>query len=376
MKRVAFVSDGWGFGTTTLLATVSALLEGVALRRLVGSAKVLDIVWQAFDEARAVDPTDEAALDAALDEVDVVVSCMSVPATVAAGRRDIPTVYVDGLAWMWDGPYGGTSRSGHALEPGQTVVRYFVERFPNIERHLAEWCAPMPPTEVVGPIIDEIEERRREENLLLVNYGGMDSWLMPHDVLDHYVNLTYDLVADAVTRTRDLRLLVVGGAAAMACLRSRRTDDRASFVSLTHDQYVSAVASATLVVTAAGLRAVYECIASGVPTAFLLPQNLSQELTIRQLSKSSAHAGALSWGEIYGLDDLGAILQPLACAAINESILRASGDTATRRRVEDGLVAFLEDPEAAAAAQRDFLDALGPRGGPRVAAYVAELAGG
>jgi hypothetical protein len=375
MSRIAFATDGWGFGTTTLLATIAHAVGARAERVLVCPDAVASLSLAAFEEIRAADVTDPEAVAAALDGADAVVSCMSVAATVAAERRSLPCAYVDGLGWMWDGPYGGSKRTGSRVTAGRTVVRYFVERFPRIEEIVARWPHPFPPVEVIGPIVDDPLPRHAVPLSALVNFGGLDSWLMPDDVRDAYTRAMCEVVTTALQDHGQWTGVFVGGAAAIARLEGKRTEANVRFATLSRERYARELSAAGVFITAAGLRATYEAFRGVVPTTFLVPQNLSQELTIRHLAESAANARAIGWRDIYGLERLEIEPQSTSCARINEAILRFAQDSDARAATVRQLAAFLADPHAVTSNQSRFFADLGEPGAASVASFAVEMAG-
>src|SRR5207302_3358500 len=128
-------------------------------------------------------------------------------------------------------------------------------------------------------------------------------------------------------------------------------------------------------VSSAGMHAVYEACASGVPCILLPSQNLSGAHGLRRLSRARV-TSRLDWDTIYGLRFRGAAEESLACDEIARCIYRFNSDEQARARLIGHLRAASSQPELdhLATVQAAFFDRMGSRRGSlRIAEYVADL---
>jgi hypothetical protein len=379
---VLFSADGWGYGTTTMLLPIARRLAGRARRVFLDGGGRLPLATPAHFDAVVVCDTASAepSADAAreLDRASCLVSVMNTPITWQADRHGVPTVLLEGLGWMWQEPFGGARRGGsNAHLPSPAVIRYFVERFLGVDEKLAAWADRLPPYEVVGPVLDVAGWRWEPAGQVLVNVGGMDSWLMPEHVHDDYLLLVVAGVLGAVQpRVGRERVLFTGGRRAVERIADLLGDARRDCVaaSVDHQTFLSALTRSESFITAAGMRALLEGFTLGVPVAFLPAQNVSQELVLELLADAALAPPDVSWRGRGLLPDISGLSQPEGCALINDAVGRASrngeGDALADRLARD-----LADL-AAAARRRSFVDSLGGDGAIRIANFVTDVLAG
>jgi hypothetical protein len=310
-----------------------------------------------------------ADLDDLLGESRLVVSVQNDRVAGRAARHKVPCVYVDSLLWMWERP-----------PVPMTVSHCFVERFPGVDRQVQRWRRFLPQTSVIGPTIaawDHARPNRRSG--VLVNFGGLSAWHVPHETLVAYAVAMTECVVTAF-ETWPGAITVAVGRHVLDDIgdlppRLARADIR--FQSLDHNQYLRALQQSRLLVSSAGMHAMYEAFASGVPCILLPSQNLSGAHGLRRLAEIRV-TSALDWDTFYGLRYRNAEEEALACAEIAVCIGRFTVDERARRR----LVEYLRfassglELDRLAAAQTGFFRRMGrTRGSLRVAEYVSRLLG-
>jgi hypothetical protein len=367
--RVLFVNDLWGYGTVTMAMVVADALEGHATRLFAGMGPGLELARRSsFDGLLAADTTAEIApdLDRGLDTCQAVVSVMNQRVARKAAQRGIPCVYVDCLLWM------------QAAPPDVPAgVHYFQERFPGAEERLARWRHRLHRPEIVGPLVTPAARRRSGyADAVLVNFGGLSASLFEPATLVTYADTMTRCVLDAL-RSWPGRV-VVGAGRHVLDRMDRRTlvglRPAVELVDLGHDAYLAELRRSHLLVTSAGVHALYEAFALGVPAVCLPAQNLSQVLALEAL-ESGRVASALDWNRLYGLRDLDAADEAGASRRIAEQIGRFSRDPFARSRLTGHLRAGLDERRLTELRQRQarFYAEQGELGAPRIASRVLEL---
>jgi hypothetical protein len=372
VARILFVTDQWGYGTTTSATSIATELKGHDTRWLIGEGAGFTLGKRdSFDDCipantMAASPPD--ALKEAIRESDVVVSVMNPNAAEVADRLSIPCVYVDMLLWMWDRPPNLPS----------SVLRYFAEGFPGVERSIERWREQLPHSDVVAPLIAPPRSvNSRDQTGVLVNFGGLSSWLMPQDVLIRYARTMVECVVEALANWPG-RITISAGEHVLnpvdtAPVRLVRSDVR--FVNLSQRGYLEELERSRFLVSSPGLHATQEALVRRIPCLLLPSQNLSQALALRKLQRAGA-AFALDWDAIYRLTGLSAADESRSCQLIANCIRRFEGDVLARARVVRHLMGQLGSDrlERVAAAQAAFFEPYrGAHGSQRVAAYVRRL---
>lgn len=325
MSRALFVSDQWGYGTTTIAMAVAQELEGLATRLFAGEGTGFDLARRSsFDELVA---TDTMAADPSprfrelVRESDVVVSVMNSRAAWLADEFQVPCVYVDSLLWMWPEP----------PQVPMSISRYFVEAFPRVDARMLAWKDLLPEMELVGPIIAAHCPLTDTRTDLLVNFGGLACSLMDQQALVDYAGVMIECV-DAAFRDWPGKVVVAAGQHVLNRLEPKslilvRRD--MSFVSLAHGDYLAQLDRSKLLISSPGFHATSEAFARGVPSVFLPSHNLSQAFTLQRLQQAGA-TRSLDWDRIYGPQHLSSVDEEASCRAIQECIQRLQGDAMAR----------------------------------------------
>jgi hypothetical protein len=372
VARVLFVTDQWGYGTTTGATSIAAALKGLDTRWLIGEGAGFTLGRQdSFDDcipANTMAACPPEALKEAIRESQVVVSIMNPNAARVADQLGIPCVYVDTLLWMWDRP---------PILP-QSVTRYFAAGFPGVEGNARQWKQSLPRTEVVTPLIApsrSIDPRAQTE--VLVNFGGLSAPLVPQGSLIMYARAMVDCVVNALADWPGGITISMGehvlNPVDRARVRLTRADAR--FVNLSHAEYLSKLEGCRFLVSSPGLSATQEAFARGIPCLLLPSQNLSQTLSLRVMDRAGA-AFATDWDAIYGLSGLTALDERGSCQKIADCIHRFEVDPIARAGLVAHLAAQLAPDrlERIASAQASFFQPYRAGQGPqRVAAYVRHL---
>jgi hypothetical protein len=370
VARALFVTDQWGYGTTTSARSIAAELRGWDTRWLIGEGAGFALARRdSFDEcipANTMAPSPPEWLKEAVRESSVVVSVMNPNAAEVADQLGVPCVYVDMLPWMF-GRRPGLPRS---------VKRYFAEGF--------TWAQDggelLPGTELIAPLIAPPGPVNPAEQAdVLVNFGGLSSWLMPEGSEVTYACTMVECVVEALARWPG-RIRITAGEHILNPLDSARlrlARDDVRFVSLSQTEYLGELEHSRCLISSPGLHATQEAVARGIPCLLLPSQNLSQALAVRKLHRAGA-AFALDWDAIYGLTGLSAQHEARSCQRIAACIHRFQADALGRAMVVRHLAARLAPGrlEHIAAAQAAFFRPGRCTDGPqRVASYVRHLVG-
>lgn len=252
----------------------------------------------------------------------------------------VPLVFVDILFWM-----------KRSVTPAMRVARaYVIERFPGVDEKLRELAHGFAaPPVFVAPLIEPAwtpaqAARGARSRMVLVNLGGGQSPdLLPGDNTP-YAALATRLVLRALQRLGRLGqggqqqqqglghgvdLLVAGGRRAVADV-NHALGEAVRAVTLPQSEFLAVLRQAGDFITAPGLNAVFEGFATGVPTAFLPPQNLTQIHQLGIYQRAGLAPAGLNLTEVY--PDL----------PIPASLSESEGTS----RVRHLLARLLADPEA------------------------------
>ncbi len=376
MSDILFVTDQWGYGTATVALAIAEELRAAGARErdlsltLAGTGAGFYLAARASLDCmvRTDTMTDRPSrsLLEAVRATDVVVSVMNRRMVRLASDHGKRCVYVDTLFWMWQKP-----------PITEAIERCFVEWFPGAEQHVHEWSPALrSPHDVVGPITTPLRERPPAPRGVLVNFGGLSSWIVPRDTMAAYAAAMIDCIGDAV-RCGDEPVRVCVGRHIEADVRAaltREMPDEVEVVDLDHRAYLAALDASRVLVTSPGLGALYESLGRGIPCVLLPSQSLSQLLAVRTLRQRGATT-ALDWDGLLGLRDVPVDREPEACSLIGGCIDRFRDDRVKRAELVEHLRQALGDPALTrlAESQARFRDDMPPRGTPQVARHLMEM---
>jgi hypothetical protein len=369
--RVLFVNDLWGYGTVTMATAIAEDLADRGIARLfAGMGPGFELARRGPFDGLVLADTMAAPMPSELEQqlgsCQAVVSVLNERIARAAARRGIPCVFVDCLGWMWATPPD--------LPP---EVAYYQESFPGAAERLPAVAGRQTRAEIVGPLITRPSRiRASHRDAALVNFGGLSCSLLSPTVLTMYA----DAMAHAAVAALQWwpgRIVVGVGRHVLDRLDVaglRAIHSGVDVIDLGHDAYLAELGRSHVLISSAGMHALYEAFALGVPCLCLPSQNLSQALTLPILERHGV-ARFLDWSHLYGIRELDAADEAGATRYIAAAIERFSRDTAARDRLvshlRDGLVA--RRLIALQRRQAQFFARLGEPGGPLIAAHVREL---
>jgi hypothetical protein len=386
VSRILLVTDQWGYGSTTVAMAIADDLGGLADdegsidRWLVGDGAGFELArhqerrqskstFEGFVRADTQSRRLNADLDDTIRKSRVVVSVQNRRMALRAAACKTPCVYVDSLLWLWERP-----------PVPLTVSQYFVQRFPGVEARVQRWRSELPPTQVIGPTIAAWRPAKPDRQAgILVNFGGLSSWYVSHETLVAYAATMTQCVARAFERWPGPITVCVGEHVLgdIGDLPSRLASSNVRLWNLDHRDYLAELRRSRLLVSSAGIHAVYEAFASGVPCILLPSQNLSGARGWQRLARAGV-TSRLDWDTLYGLRFRGVAEEELACAEIAQCIERFQHDELAMARLVGHLGAASSKPELErlAAVQTAFFHRMGStRGSIRVADYLSELIG-
>jgi hypothetical protein len=387
LPTVVFGADGWGYGTTTMLLAVAKHLAGRVRRVFVDVGGTGSLAGpEHFDAVITADsitapPTGDLAVE--LGRAGCVVSVMNTMLTWHAHERRVPSILIEGLGWLWTEPGGGAFRgSDTGKAPSPSTAWYVVERFIGVDDKVAEWAkTPWGEStrfEVVGPVLEAEGHTWAPDGQVLVNLGGMESWLMPDSTREAFLSLVVGGVLGAIRPGHPYRrVLFAAGdraAARIGELLANAGRDDCVAGTLEHSEFLDNLARSDFCITTVGMRTMLEAFTIGVPVAFLPAQNVSHELVFELLARESLCAPELSWRGRGKLDDVSAIPQAEGCAAINKIIENAESEWEAEI-LADRLRKEMLGTAALTARRGEFVRALGTDGPQRIAELIAKTAG-
>lgn len=333
------------------------------------TALVRDVTTELLARDRAIDrviPVDnkspnavrEAIDSAQFDAVLVVCNQSNVSLYVDVG---LPVFFVDALYWCGD----------RKDQPVWTLAeRTFVQRFPGVEERVQSQSYREPPV-VVGPLIRSVSGCEGPQIGTLIQIGGARSrWIRPGDNSE-FPHLVIDWICHEKLALPTPWTLA-GGRDACDFARRHSGADRMTIGSYPYDEFLIKLNRAELFVTTPGTGAVFEGLRAGVDMLLLPPQNATQVLQLQTYERTGLVSPGLN---LPALDpDFDRSLLGCGEEQLTSEVLRSLRRIDTPE-VADAVGRHLHrqymELDQVRSARRDFVEFLGPPGGPAVADAVS-----
>ena len=214
----------------------------------------------------------------------------------------LEAIFVDPLYWMWD------------EDPIRidSCRRYYALDFPGVKQKVAAH-SELAPDDAVPVIVEAIRDNSTleevtsltEENVLLVNFGGMQSPLGYN--LDLAVSMSRCILEAALSENLYDKVLICGGGSPIQQLKEylRDIDDeRVTVKALPQSEFFVQLASCRTFITVPGLSIVYEALYLSKITLFILPLNYSQHRQSVTYKRILGNAYFISWDDLQGYETL------------------------------------------------------------------------
>lgn len=365
-RTLVCCASSFGYGPVAkLLAIAQALRDRPVKPRLVfvGTDIAYELAARAnvFDEVMFGAP-ETARVRQAVRSGDGLLSVMDRHYFPLAQDADIALFAVDSLFWLRQ----------PVPESIRIARRAFVQDFDGVRQRLGQTAVR---AEIVGPIVRSLPSAPpRSDRRLVVNLGGGES---PYGSLEHrpgYADLAVRAILTSELATRfDRQIVLISGQRLSERLGHTYPGCGIDFRSVSHDQALSLLGSATLVVTSPGLTTSLECFQLSTPTYFLPPQNSSQWWILDVFRRHELAPISLHWDDLEPRRALPRLLpQDVRETIVREIVgpLMTGSDVASRLARVLSRIAHT-DHDALVARQRRYFDSLGANGATVIAEALA-----
>lgn len=279
------------------------------------------------------DSEDEAELlhhEALFEEAVLFVSNTNPVSALFAIRRNIPTIYLDTLFWMWN-----------EIDP--LIARqaiYVAQDFAGTEENVRRVGGQIADFRLVGPLIGVVPRLPRTRTCM-ISFGGMASKMTVPGKTNNYAQTVTRILLEAFAQLPSFdRYAFRGNGEVMASLASEFTDSRFDFSFVPRARHAEEMAQCQTLLLSPGLTSCYEAIHCETPAWLLPPQNYSQQLQAQYfLTNKRPFFAGKHWAEIYPDTQLRQYLpEATAVAQVAELINRFSVDLDAQSAYRQALV--------------------------------------
>lgn len=279
-KTIVIFSNPFGHGPTGKAIAIAEAFVNNGYKNIIfaGSSFVQEIIPK-YITFTSVDERNQDEIVKLLRQTEnpVVISSQNKFAVRAARSLDIPSAFLDGLAWFWK-----QIPSDHLI-----ADEIFWINYPHIKDKLPKNFDKI---HVVSGIMG-IKTHADKRNQILIHVGGCKNPLT--DIFPKYY---LDILANSLANfPHSDKIVVTGGFEAVEYLKSKLIKTKIKIVSLKHHEFIQEIGKAKHFITTAGQTATLEAFALGAPTSFLIPMNLSQLALAKILDQYNAAPQSLPW---------------------------------------------------------------------------------
>jgi hypothetical protein len=261
-KSCAFVATSFGFGPVSKAVSIALELKRQAPqleRRFLGAGISFDYARKsgAFNVLTNVDVDNHEQLVALLPTLKSNAAVFSVLnlGILPLWKSTYPPLYfVDSLAWMWPSPPAGI----------ENVAAYFVQDYLLSVERIEEWRRRSPLI-LTAPIeartLAQVEAPAKKSNQLLVNFSGCANPFAPELLYENYASvLTLTILEESVQRFEQM-IFCCNDRLARYLRRKFGGADAVRFEHLTHEDFLRALVSYEIVLSAPGITSTLEALA-------------------------------------------------------------------------------------------------------------------
>lgn len=351
-----------GYGPAAKLLLIAEVVRRAGLRAVfVGNGIAHELAARAdvFEDVIRADPADKRARSLIASSAGML-SLMERDFAEIALALSVPLHVVDSLFWMRE----------RVPAPFRGARRYWVQRFP-----AAPGTTAPANTVAVGPIVRAMEPSDvHERTKLVVNLGGCESPNGPAEDLA-YADFVVRGLLECELVSAFAGAILLGGSRCVRHLRETFGHGGIVFESVAHEEALTLLRQARMVLTSPGLTTSLECCQLAVPTFFLPPQNWSQWRILDRFRALGLAPGSFHWQDCNPeQQSLERLPEASRTPRVGECIRRAAGEGETARTYRARLAECLSvDGPALARAQRAFFDSLGPNGVEQIVGDLVSL---
>jgi len=282
MKSILLFSNPFGYGPSgKLLSIAKYLIKNTTQTEVIlcGSQYLLQIAGSEF-RFILVEDRDEEAISKLLKSIPnekYVLSSQNRFAIKAAIKNNIPSAFLDGLAWFWN-----KFPDDHFLAD---II--FWLNYPNIKKSIPEQFKDK--INIIHGITEpQLIDKKIKRNGIVMYIGGCKNPLTP--IPYSYLDLIAKLF-DAVSVTEDVEVCM--DPESQLYLNDRKISK--NFRRYDHSQFIQRLTNSKMFITNGGQSATVESVSVDTPVSFFLPINLSQFALIDKLNSPISKFLSLNW---------------------------------------------------------------------------------
>lgn len=281
MAKIVAIAENFAFGPISKLVTVVNELKkqgheitfiGYGTAYQLGSIQGYDHCYEYDTDSKEFSEWGKPIFQ----KQDLLISSCDRSSMLLAKQVNLPRIWLDILFWWWDGLPDFVYDAEVFIQQNSLNNERNMKKFGHLVKNMA----------LVGPIIDLTYKGVKQNNTLLISYGGMEAkgWYTIGKESNYPYTIT-DLIINKVDISSYDKVIFSGNAEIMAELRKRHQSKKFSFGTLNRSEILKAMGEARDVLIIPGLETPLEAIAYNKSVMYLPPSNSSQYVQLDEFRK-------------------------------------------------------------------------------------------
>lgn len=211
-----------------------------------------------------------------------IVSSINKFAIKAAKDRGLHNCFIDSLTWMWN----------PIPKDYLDAEIYFALNFPGVDDKIKSYNNIIKVPYIIDNSYKTKIKCKKHKLDLLVNLGGCEN------PLTQTIPTSFLELLALFLNSLNVNTIVAGGRAAIQYLQKHLNNPKIHCSTYSRQQMNKMLQETKLFMTIPGLNASLEAFFYGIPTAFVMPTNLSQWKNLNTFKKHQCAEAAINWEEI------------------------------------------------------------------------------
>ena len=304
-------------------------------------------------------------------ESELFVNVMEPASAKFAKKLNVPSAQIDSLFWMWDSIADEVAESDF----------YFIQNFDGVKEQLEKFSKKIVNPVLVGPIIKEKPNVKKQKNQLIINFGGIESGLIKIGKNSNYPFTVAKILCENL-KNQDCfdSILFTGLGKILSQLKQKYSKTGFNFSFLDHNEFLEELASSKMLLTSPGLTTSFEAFSFEIPTFFLPPQNYSQYWNLSKFNKHGLVFKDTNWSSIFpDLKILQNEPEEDGVKKVLEAIHRFDNNQLAQKKISDSLAQILEVKESQKRAiqskQKKYFEYIGGNGTKKISGTLKKFLG-
>ena len=194
--------------------------------------------------------------------------------------------FIDNLVWMWD-----------KITPGLEIVDgYFISETFSSKENFKKIGQNIKNPIFVGPLRDIDKTHYGSENMLMINFGGAESFMLEEQIVKRFYKKILSEILNTVVLNKFDKIFVCGGSGIInAIMENCSLYENVEIKTLPYKEYLDKLHKCSHIIMSSGLGNFIETVGIGKSIMYIPPVNYSQLLQLEEYKNLDLGFEILNW---------------------------------------------------------------------------------